>query len=76
MLAKKYGDRIRVNCICPGVIRTPIYNNFDEERYKKNIPMGRVGEATDVAAVANFLVSRDACYINGATIVVDGGQSL
>lgn len=76
LIAKKYGNQIRVNAICPGVIRTPIYKNFDESRYKDIIPMGRVGKAEDVAAVANFLVSDDASFVNGAVIAVDGGQSL
>lgn len=76
MIAKKYGNKLRANCICPGVVRTPIFHYFDEERYKKNIPMGRVGEAEDIAAVANFLVSNDACYVNGVVVPVDGGQSL
>lgn len=76
LLAKKYGDEIRVNCICPGVIRTPIFKKFDEERYAAGIPMGRVGEPDDVAKVANFLVSEDAGYLNGCVINVDGGQAI
>lgn len=76
LLAKKYGAEVRVNCICPGIIRTPLFVNFDEERYKKNIPLGRIGEAEEVAAVANFLVSEDAAFINGCVLTVDGGQSL
>lgn len=76
LLAKKYGKNIRVNCICPGVIRTPIFKNFDESRYISSIPMGRVGEPEDVAKVANFLVSDDAGYINGSVITIDGGQSI
>lgn len=76
LFAKKYGSEVRANCICPGVVRTSLYLRFDEERYKNNIPMGRVGEAEDVASVANFLVSEDAGFINGAVIPVDGGQSL
>lgn len=76
LLAKKYGSQLRVNAICPGVVRTPIYHNFDEERYKNNVPMGRVGEVEDIAAAANFLISDDAGFINGAVLTVDGGQSL
>lgn len=76
LLAKKYGAEIRANAICPGVIRTPIFQKFDEERYKNMIPMGRVGEVEDIAAVANFLVSDDASFVNGAVIPIDGGQSL
>ena len=76
LLAKKYGADYRFNVICPGVIRTPIFKHFDEQRYSKEIPMGRVGEPEDVAAVANFLVSDDASYVNGAVVTIDGGQSL
>ena len=76
LVAKKYGAEFRTNCICPGVIRSPIYQTFDEERYKSSIPMGRVGEVDDVAAVANFMVSDDAAFLNGCVLTVDGGQSL
>ena len=76
MLAKMYGDRIRVNCICPGVVDTPIFINRDFSRYESVIPMKRVAQPEDIAKVANFLVSDDAGYINGAVVPVDGGQSL
>ena len=76
LLAKRYGHDYRINAICPGVIRTPIFKNFDEERYIKEIPIGRVGEPIDVASAANFLVSEDASFINGAILTIDGGQSL
>lgn len=76
LLAKKYGSEIRANCICPGVIKTPIFKCFDESRYVKNIPMRRTGTPDDVAKVANFLVSDDAGYVNGCVVAVDGGQSL
>lgn len=75
-LAKRYGNRIRVNAICPGVIKTPLFKKFDEERYASMIPMGRTGKPEEVASVANFLVSDDASYINGAIVTVDGGQSV
>lgn len=76
LLAKRYGHEYRINAICPGVIRTPIFKNFDEQRYIKEIPLGSVGEPSDVAAAANFLVSDDASFINGAILTIDGGQSL
>ena len=75
-LAKKYGNKYRINAIAPGVINTPIFESFDEERFNNMIPMGRTGEPDEVAAVANFLVSDDASYVHGAVITVDGGQSL
>ena len=76
MIAKVYGADVRVNCICPGVIDTPIFVNRDFSRFHDIITMNRVGTEEEVAKVANFLVSDDAGYINGAVIPVDGGQSL
>ncbi len=76
MLAKVYGENVRVNCICPGVIDTPIFINRDFSRFENLIPMRRVGKVEEVAKVANFLVSGDSSYINGAVITIDGGQSL
>lgn len=75
-LAKQYATKIRVNAIAPGIIKTPIFQHFDEERYASMVPMGRVGMPEDVAKVANFLASDDAAYMTGAVLVVDGGQSL
>lgn len=75
-LAKQYATTFRVNAIAPGVIRTPIFVKFDEERYASMIPMGRVGEPEDVAKVATFLASNDAAYITGEVLTVDGGQTL
>ncbi len=76
MLAKTYGEFVRVNCICPGVIDTPIFENRDFSRYTNAIPMKRVGTPEDVAKVANFLVSDDAAYVNGAVLTIDGGMSV
>lgn len=76
MIAKVYGAKVRVNCICPGVIDTPIFINRDFSRYYDSIPMHRVGTAEEVAKTANFLVSDDASYINGAVLTIDGGMSI
>lgn len=76
MIAKTYGSKVRANCICPGVIDTPIFLNRDFSRYYDSIPMHRVGTAEEVAKVANFLVSEDAGYINGAVLTIDGGMSI
>uniref|UniRef100_H2Z9Q7 Dehydrogenase/reductase SDR family member 4 n=1 Tax=Ciona savignyi TaxID=51511 RepID=H2Z9Q7_CIOSA len=66
---------IRVNCIAPGVIRTkfsaPILQN--EEAVKNRIPLGRVGEPEDCAAIVALLCSDEAAYITGETIMVSGG---
>lgn len=76
-MAKNYGaDGIRVNCICPGIIQTPILHGRDPKIYEERIPLGRVGTPEDVAKVALFLVSDDAAYLTGEVITVDGGASL
>ena len=69
---------ITVNNIAPGAIETPINTALlnDPPKLKAlldNIPLGRLGQVSDVGGVAAFLASSDADYITGATIVVDGG---
>jgi meso-butanediol dehydrogenase/(S,S)-butanediol dehydrogenase/diacetyl reductase len=71
-------DGIRVNAVCPGPIATPLAgpllaNETIAREYRERIPMGRVGNAEEVAAVVAFLASNDAAYVTGAAIVVDGG---
>lgn len=76
-MAKNYAEEgIRVNCICPGIIQTPILGDRNLEEYAKRIPLGRVGMPEDVAKAVLFLVSEDARYITGAVIPIDGGVSL
>jgi NAD(P)-dependent dehydrogenase (short-subunit alcohol dehydrogenase family) len=78
-MAASYGrDRIRVNAICPGTIRTrltvDIIDHAEREAAEgRGIPLGRVGEPEDIARCALFLASDDAAWISGAEIVVDGG---
>jgi NAD(P)-dependent dehydrogenase (short-subunit alcohol dehydrogenase family) len=78
-MAATYGrDRIRVNAICPGTIRTRLTADFIERAERdaaegRGIPLGRVGEPEDIAGCALFLASEDAAWISGAAIVVDGG---
>jgi NAD(P)-dependent dehydrogenase (short-subunit alcohol dehydrogenase family) len=78
-MAASYGrDRIRVNAICPGTIRTRLTADFIERAERdaaegRGIPLGRVGEPEDIARCALFLASDDAAWISGAAIVVDGG---
>jgi glucose 1-dehydrogenase len=69
---------ITINDIAPGAIETPINTQLLNDPVKlkallANIPLGRLGQTSDVAGVAAFLASKDADYITGATIVVDGG---
>ena len=69
---------ITVNSIAPGAIRTPINVKLLENEARvaalvAQIPLGRLGETTDIAGVAAFLASDDASYITGTTVFVDGG---
>ena len=70
---------IRVNCVCPGPIRTGMNESLvavNPEMVKamdQKVPMGRIGEPEEVAAAAMFLCSDEASYITGAALPVDGG---
>ena len=79
-MAVKYGARgVRVNCIAPGTVRTPIWRPRVEhdphvfERLARWYPLGRVGEPEDVANAALFLASDQAAWITGVVLPVDGG---
>lgn len=74
--ALNYSDKIRVNCICPGVTDTPLWTNRDFSRFNTTIPLGRVGRPEEIAKSALFLVSDDASYVTGAVLPVDGGAAL
>ena len=81
-MAIHYGDKgIRVNCIAPGTIQTPIWSErlAQEPNVMDHIvpwyPLGRVGLPEDVAKAALFLCSDDASWITGVTLPVDGGLS-
>lgn len=76
LCAKNYAQRVRVNCICPGVVDTPIFTNRDFSRFDGRIPMGRVARPEEIAKAALFLLSEDASYITGAVLPVDGGMSI
>lgn len=76
-MAKNYAEEgVRVNCICPGVILTPILHGRDPKIYEERIPMGRVGLPEDVAKVVSFLASDDAAYLTGVVLPIDGGATL
>jgi NAD(P)-dependent dehydrogenase (short-subunit alcohol dehydrogenase family) len=78
-MAREFGpDGIRVNCVTPGLIGTDITAGklTDEMRAKilESIPLGRLGEANDVAGIYTFLASDLSAYITGAVIDVNGGM--
>jgi NAD(P)-dependent dehydrogenase (short-subunit alcohol dehydrogenase family) len=72
---------IRVNCVCPGVIDTPMLRLMDDpaagRRYlRESVPLRRLGTAAEVAATIAFLASDEAAYITGAALPIDGGSTL
>ena len=73
-------DRIRVNCICPGGVNTPLVHRGTrggqqgaEERMAKMQPIPRAGHPEDIANMALFLASDESEWISGTAMVVDGG---
>ena len=71
-------ESIRVNALCPGPLRTELlmkYLDTEEKRRRRlvHIPMGRFGEAREIARAALFLASDESGFITGADIAVDGG---
>ncbi|MDQ1460649.1 MAG: hypothetical protein QOI08_2133 [Actinomycetota bacterium] len=79
--ALEYGPAIRVNCVAPGHVRTPLTAAFEHfpdvfEPVERAIPLRRIGTADEIAEVVLFLASPRSSYITGQTLVVDGGISL
>ena len=71
-------ENIRVNALCPGPLRTELLMKFLDTEEKKqrrlvHIPMGRFGEAAEMAQAALYLASEESSYVTGATFNVDGG---
>ena len=67
---------ITVNAVCPGVISTPMTENFDQktkDTFLNMIPMARFGEPEEIAQAVLFLASEKAGYITGQVLIVDGG---
>jgi NAD(P)-dependent dehydrogenase (short-subunit alcohol dehydrogenase family) len=79
--ALEYGPAIRVNCVAPGHVQTPLTAAFEQfldvfEPVARAIPLGRIGRAEEIVEVVLFLASARASYVTGQTLVVDGGLSL
>jgi len=79
-LAKEVAPyNIRVNAVAPGFIETDMLKDLKEEyrsQALKQIPLSRLGRPSEVAKTVKFLVSDDAGYITGHTVVIDGGMSI
>lgn len=78
IIANDHGvDNIRANAVCPGPIATPLLNDALDEKnlkeYQESIPLQRIGQPEEIAKVVAFLASEESSYVNGTTIVADGG---
>ena len=76
--AKEFASRgINVNAIAPGFIETEMTEKLNNEEIIKAIPLGKLGNCSQIAKLVSFLVSNDAGnYITGQTISIDGGMSI
>jgi NAD(P)-dependent dehydrogenase (short-subunit alcohol dehydrogenase family) len=66
--------KIRVNCIAPGAVNTPMLWNNPNVKSGKEKVTGQVGQPQDLAAAICFLAAAEAAFINGTTLIVDGGR--
>ena len=70
-------QRIRVNCVCPGVIDTPMVRVLDTEAgaawVQDAVPLSQLGTAEEVARVIAFLASDEASYVTGVALPIDSG---
>ena len=74
-------EKIRVNCICPGVVNTDMSKPFlktatDKEFMNNEHPLGRIGEPEEIGKAVLYLASDDASWITGSILTVDGGESI
>ena len=79
-LAAELAPHIRVNCIAPSLLQTPLSQSILTSETMTNAikqlhPLQRLGTADDAASLASFLLSSDASWITGQIIAVDGGRS-
>ena len=75
------GSGIRVNAVAPGFVRTPLFeqfaadNDYDIAAIERRVPAGRLARPEDIARAVAYLASPESDYVNGVTLVVDGGTT-
>ena len=83
-IAVDYPKELRINCIAPGTVQTPFvegylekYHSHEKEKVRAELvarqPIGRLGTPEDIASLVRFLCSKEAEFINGAVVPIDGG---
>jgi NAD(P)-dependent dehydrogenase (short-subunit alcohol dehydrogenase family) len=83
-IAVDYPKELRINCIAPGTVQTPFvegylekYHSHEKEKVRAELvarqPIGRLGTPEDIASLVRYLCSREAEFVNGAIIAIDGG---
>ncbi|MDB5693076.1 MAG: fabG, partial [Alphaproteobacteria bacterium] len=79
-LAQEVASRgITVNCVAPGMIRSAMTDALSDDQKQailSRIPAGKLGEGDDVAAAVVYLASREAAYVTGQTLHVNGGMAM
>jgi 3-oxoacyl-[acyl-carrier protein] reductase len=78
-LAAELAPHVRVNAVAPAVVKTRFATALyahDEAGEAAGYPLGRLGEPEDIGAAVAFLASRDAAWVTGQTLVIDGGAGL
>jgi NAD(P)-dependent dehydrogenase (short-subunit alcohol dehydrogenase family) len=79
-LALNWAPAVRVNCVCPGVIETPMTEELRRdpgwtERVLQKYPLGRFGQPEEIAAAILYLSSDEAAWVTGVALPVDGGYT-
>lgn len=81
-LAKQLAPSVRVNCVVPGLIDTPLTTDSDLweadeiESFASTLPLGRIGDPAEIANAIAFLCSEQSSYMTGSILTVDGGAQL
>jgi 3-oxoacyl-[acyl-carrier protein] reductase len=73
------GRNITVNCVAPGMIESPMTDALNEKQREAllaQVPMGRLGDAAEIAAAVVYLASQEAAYVTGQTLHVNGGAAM